>query len=292
LINFNLQNSDWGDKLKSKVFYLQSFKKRYKEFIDRERKYDIAVVTALNSEFEQLKSTWSLKPLSIANDPITYFETILNTKNNNNLKVVACCINQMGMQASAAMTSKILSRFTPTFVFITGICGGIKSSGVNIGDIVIASQCWDYESGKITEDDGGKLLFNPDMKCLTTEHGILSKLTEYSNSKKILSKIYNEFHGAKPNTQLTVGFGSVGSGPYVLSSTKYLDQLLKIDRKLTAIDMEGFGVYKATQFYSGTSAVFIKGISDLGDMQKNNHYQEYASYVSSKFLFDFLYDAF
>src|SRR6185369_14346136 len=67
LVNFSLQTNDWRDKLKSKVFYLQSTKKNYKEFIEDENKFDVAIITALNIEFEQLKATCAWEQLPIAN---------------------------------------------------------------------------------------------------------------------------------------------------------------------------------------------------------------------------------
>lgn len=289
LINFNLKNTDWIDKLKSKVYYLQSFKKRFKEAIEKEFKYDIAIITAINLEFEQLKSICNWELLELPNDPIIYYKCILNTKNNNNIKIVICCVNQMGMQAAATVSSKVISLFSPTKLFITGICAGIKSSGVNIGDLVVANQSWNYESGKISEDDDGKLIFKPDMHCLPTDNGILAKLTQFTNDKNILSNIYNDFKGHKPANHPKVKYGSVGSGPYVLASTNYLAELLQKDRKLTAIDMEGYGIYKAAQFHSGTLPIFIKGISDLGDEAKSDDYQEYASFISAKFVFMFIY---
>ena len=290
LINFKLQNNDWSDKLKSKVFYLQNFKKKYKDFIEQERKFDIAIITANNTEFEALKRVCNWDIHQIQDDCLMYYSCLLNTKNNNNIKIIACCINQMGMQSSAAVASKILSLFSPKQIYITGICAGIKSPDINLGDIIIANQVWDYESGKITEDQNGELIFKPDMNCLPTDQSILSKLTDFSNLKGNLSNIYNSFQGNKPKTQLNIKFGSVGSGPYVLSSKKYLSELILKDRKLVGIDMEGFGIYKAAQFYPGINAAYIKAISDFGDTDKNDQFHEFASYVSAKFLLDFIYN--
>ena len=76
-----------------------------------------------------------LTKYNIKKDPSVYYSTILNTKNNNNIKLLACCFNQMGMQASSAIASKIISTFSPRELYVTGICAGIKKSGINIGDI-------------------------------------------------------------------------------------------------------------------------------------------------------------
>src|SRR3990167_1447895 len=37
LVNFQLQSTDWTNKLKSKIFYLQNFKKNYKSYIKNEK---------------------------------------------------------------------------------------------------------------------------------------------------------------------------------------------------------------------------------------------------------------
>jgi nucleoside phosphorylase len=290
LINFRVQNNDWEEKLKSKIFYLQNFKTKYVESIRDQNKFDIAIITALNIEFEELISTSEWTKFDIEKDPLVYYSTLLNTKSNNNIKLLACCINQMGMQASSAISSKIISTFSPKNLFITGICAGINKPGVNIGDIIIANQCWDYESGKITDDSNGNLLFSSDMHCIPTDLGILSQLTDFSNNRNILSNIYNEFKGNKPEFALKIHFGSVGSGPYVLSSKQYLKNLISSDRKLLGLDMEGYGIYKASQFHIGTIPVFIKAISDFADSNKTDNYQKYASFVSAKFVIDFIYN--
>ncbi len=198
----------------------------------------------------------------------------------------------MGMQASAAVASKIISSYSPKKIIITGICAGIKDAGVNLGDIIVANQLWDYESGKVIEESDGKLAFMPDMKCLPTDHGVISSLVDFSNSKNYLSNIYNDFKGVKPETQLNVKFGSIGSGPYVLASKQYLKELIEKDRKLIGIDMEGYGIYKASQFYTGTLPIFVKAVSDFGDEKKNDNFQDYASFVSARFIFDYLYNSF
>jgi nucleoside phosphorylase len=292
LVNFSLQTNDWKDKLKSKVFYLQKTKTDYKKFIEVEKKFDVAIITALNKEFEELKSICTWEPFPVKNDPLVYYKFTLNTKNSNNIKIIACCVNDMGMQAASAVTSKIISTFSPSLVFMTGICAGLKSAGVNLGGIIVAKQVWDYESGKIIDGDAGNFTFKPDMKCIPTDQGIVTRLIEFSNNKTAISNIYNEFKGKKPNTQLEVKFDSVGSGPYLLTSKNYLTKLLENDRKLIGIDMEGYGMYKAAQFHQGTTPVLVKAVSDFGDAEKDDDYQSYASYASARFVYEYLYNSF
>lgn len=289
LINFDLGSTDWMDKLKTKIFYLQNYKLKYKEFIENEDKYDVAIITALNIEFENLTDSLQWEKRLEIEDTVVYYSTSINTKSNNNIKVIACCINQMGMQAAAAVASKVITKFSPKYLFISGICAGIKDSRINLGDIIVAKQCWNYEVGKISEDDKGNLLFKPEIQSIPTNQGIISKLTDFSNSKQYLFNIYNDYKGSKPTTMLDVKFGTVGSGPYVLNSKIYLNDLISAERKLLGIDMEGFGIYQAAQYFNNTIPILIKGVSDYGDINKKDDFQNYASYVSSKFILDFLY---
>ncbi len=286
LINFNLKEIDWQTKLKNKIFYLQSYKKNYAEFIKNSNKYDVAIITALNIEFEQLLKTSHWKKLN-SNEPIVFYETVINTKDSNNIKIIAGNINQMGMQAAASVASKVLSLFNPSLLFIVGICAGIEEN-VKLGDIIIANQIWDYESGKKTEDSNGQFIFKPDNKLLPTDIGVLAKLTEFANKTKYRIEIYDEYQGSKPDAYFNVHFGSVGSGPYVLSSKNYMEELLKKDRKLIGIDMEGYGVYKAAQFHNGTKPIFIKSVTDFGDIKKGDNFQQYASYISAKFVIEYI----
>jgi nucleoside phosphorylase len=130
------------------------------------------------------------------------------------------------------------------------------------------------------------------MSCIPADRGVISKLTDFSNISRNLSRIYEEFPGHKPQTQLNVKFGSIGSGPYVLASKNYLNTLIQSDRKLSGIDMEGFGIFRAAQFYEGTIPIFIKAISDFGDEAKNDNLHDYASFVSAKLVMSFIYGYF
>lgn len=289
LINFNLSTSDWREKLKSKIFYLQNFKKKYKEFIDEENRFDVAIITALDGEFQAIKSTFGFSKFSSPNDTLIYYSGVVNTNANNNVKVITCCVNQMGMQSAAAVASKVISKFSPKLVIVAGICAGLKEASLSLGDIVVANQCWNYESGKISEGQSDEeFIFKPDLQLLTTNQSEISKIRDFSNQNSSVSKMYHEFNGNKPEKVPAIHFGSIGSGPYVLASKKYLQKLIKTDRKLIAIDMEGYGIYKACEFYTDTHAVFIKSVSDFGDAEKTDNYHDYAMNASARFVFDYI----
>ena len=173
-----------------------------------------------------------------------------------------------------------------------GICAGVKESGVKIGDILIASQSWDYESGKIAENQNGELVFSPEIHNIPTEQGLLSRLTEFITRKEVLSSIYNNCNYNKPGEQLRAHIGPVASGPYLLSSEKYLAKLKEKERKLIGIDMEGYGIYKAAQFNNNIIPILIKSVSDYGEKGKSDEFQKFASYTSANFVYEFILNTF
>ena len=65
--------------------------------------------------------------------------------------VIVVCLSGMGRLQAAATASDAIRRWRPDYVILVGIAGGLKSAGVNIGDILISEQIADYENQKITE---------------------------------------------------------------------------------------------------------------------------------------------
>ena len=40
----------------------------------------------------------------------------------------------------------------------------------------------------------------------------------------------------------------------------------------------------------GTTPIFVKGVSDFGDAEKDDDYQDYASYASARYVYEYLYN--
>ena len=64
-------------------------------------------------------------------DDFMYFSGYYNVEGNI-IKVVTTCSTQMGMAASATMTTKIIHSFCPRYVVMTGIAAGVKGK-TNMG---------------------------------------------------------------------------------------------------------------------------------------------------------------
>lgn len=292
LITFSFTNNSWKDKLKSKICHLISVKNRFKESIEAKTKFDIGIITALESpelkEILELPCNW--KTFELENDPIVYHEGSISTLNGNTFRLIACSINKMGMQATASVASMIIAKFKVKYLFMNGVCAGIKERDLEFGDIVIAENLTDYGSGKMTESYDGEFLFKPEPHQFPTDQNLISKVNNFIRDNSELLKIQTAFKGTKSKTILKAKIGPVASGSYVVASKSLVTTITEPNRKLIAIDMEGFGLYLACHYFNQTKALFIKSVCDFGDEKKDDNYQSYAAYTSARFLHSFLFN--
>lgn len=292
LITFSFTNNSWKDKLKSKICHLISVKNRFKESIEAKTKFDIGIITALESpelkEILELPCNW--KTFELENDPIVYHEGSISTLNGNTFRLIACSINKMGMQATASVASMIIAKFKVKYLFMNGVCAGIKERDLEFGDIVIAENLTDYGSGKMTESHDGEFLFKPEPHQFPTDQNLISKVNNFIRDNSELLKIQTAFKGTKSKTILKAKIGPVASGSYVVASKSLVTTITEPNRKLIAIDMEGFGLYLACHYFNQTKALFIKSVCDFGDEKKDDNYQSYAAYTSARFLHSFLFN--
>lgn len=292
LINFSYTNNNWKDKLKSKICHLISVKNRFKEIIEAKSTFDIGIISALETpelkEILELPCNW--KTLEFDNDPIVYHEGSISTLNGNTYRLIACSINKMGMQATASVTSMIVAKFKVKYLFMNGICAGIKERGLEYGDIIIAENLTDYGSGKMTSNSQGELVLKPEPHQFPTDQNLISKINNFIRNNKELISIQSSFKGTQAKTVLKAMVGPVASGSYVIASKSLVKTLTDSNRKLLAVDMEGYGLYLACHYFSQTKPLFIKSVCDFGDETKDDTYQSYASYTSARFLYSFLFN--
>jgi nucleoside phosphorylase/CheY-like chemotaxis protein len=292
LINFNYANSNWKDKLKSKVCYITSLKQRFKDSLESKNNYDIGIICALEiPEFKEiLELNCSWKKISLENDPLVYYEGKINTINGNQFKIIACSINRMGMQATSSVSTKMIEKFNIKQLFMTGICAGIKERDTNYGDIIISENITDYGSGKMVENEKGDLILRPEPHQIPTEQHLISKLNSFLREDDKILEIQTKYKGNKPLTLLTAKIGPTTSGSYVVSSENLVNTITSQNRKLLAIDMEGYGMYLACHFFNKTTPLMIKSVCDFGDKHKGDDYQNYASFTSANFLYSFIFN--
>ena len=223
--------------------------------------------------------------LKVPNDPTTiYYEGIVKISDNKQFTIVAASAPKMGMTSSAILTTKICTHFQPKYLFMVGIAAGIKGKN-NFGDILVSETTWDWGSGKSTVVDG-KPFFAPDQTQVTTDESILAKLKYIKSQQQIFDSIKNNYAGKKPDSQLKMHIGPIATGSMVIEDDTIVEQIKVYQRKLIGVEMEIYGVMLATKYCTKPSPIGIclKSVCDFGNILKNDDWQYYAAYTSSKLM--------
>lgn len=292
IILYKPNNQDWEQKLSNLISHANKTKLFNKTSSELTYDFDLAIITALPkpelSTILDFKYTWSNEKFT--NDTTPYYITKAKLPNKE-IHIVAATCPQMGMQSAATLTMKLISNFRPQFIVMTGIAASLKP-GINYGDILIASSSFDYNSGKITKDKIiNEQIHIPDFNHINISRELQEELIPFISDQRNLDAIKREWKfGDCPNTTLNSKIGPLGTGASVIEDTKIIKNIKTHVRKLIGIDMETYGVYYAATNCSKPKPkgfLSIKSVSDFGDLKKNDKYQKYAAFTSSRFAFNF-----
>lgn len=290
LIIYEQDNVEWEKQLSRKIRYLIDSKKSL-ETNKIEYDYDLCIITALPvTEMQSildLDAGW--QKLVYPDDPTIYYQGVFKN-NETRLRTVAASTPQMGMVASSVLSTKMIIRFRPVFIAITGIAAGIEGKG-NYGDILISDQTWDYGNGKINTEENGKPIFLPDPQNIHLDSSLKEKFFEAQRERKYVNEIRDKWLGNKPNTPLETFIGPFASGSFVVNHESVFELIEGQSRKIIGIDMETYGVFFAAANCGEPRPVpiSVKSISDFG-VRKTDDYHNYAAYTSAQYLYRFALD--
>lgn len=270
---------------------IMDFKRKNNTIMVKEaNKYDVVIITALHeTEFEALlKLPVELKKINIENDSTDYRNCVIG-----NVSVLMATDDKMGMTAAATLSTKLISKFSPKYLIMSGIAGGIKTDSNNYGDILVSRYSFNYESGKYKYKlDKKQTVFEPNPEQVEISSDLVPSINLLISDKTLLEKISLGFvetsEDKKPNTILQAYFGPIASGSAVVADSRKIEDIKAGQRKLIGIDMETFSVIYAAQKFStipSTKAISIKSISDFADQKKSDKYRKYAAYTSANFIY-------
>lgn len=290
IVFYNPSENAWEIQIQKKISYLISAKREWSQSTP-EYQFDLAIITALSkTELEavlHLNANW--QAFSISNDATEYHKGIF-LSDGRRISVVAAAAPQMGMVASAVLTTKMIEHFRPKYVAMTGIAAGLPGKG-NFGDILVADLAFDSGSGKIATDTNTKAVkFEPDYRSIDLTVDLQELFASAIRNKDFLADIQNKWQAESPPTALSIQMGPFGSGAGVIENEEFIEQIRGHSRKLVGVDMEAYGVYYAVKNSSKPrpkGVIALKSISDFANPTKNDKYQRYAAYTSASYLYNF-----
>ncbi|MCW5649789.1 MAG: hypothetical protein KIS62_08595 [Ramlibacter sp.] len=253
---------------------------------DQLKPADIAIVVALHDpELHQVLDAFSPSWTKEGREGVIYNVAHIRL-DQSDVTVVAAAQNTMGMVPATILTTKTIRAWQPKLLVMAGICAGVQEK-VSLGDVIVARQVFDYGSGKLKN---GILI--PDYEPVTMDDELCNHVSDFSKDKAVLRGIKDAWPVATgvPQTELRAHVGAFASGAAVVSDEPTVKGIREHKRSLLGLDMEAYGVARATVSAKAPLAPFliVKGVQDFATEAKSDEVREYAAYASARFLFCFL----
>jgi nucleoside phosphorylase len=256
------------------------------------RAFDVGIVIALQEEFdvffptiEQVYST-ELDPGS--GQYFFVFHTP-DTDGVSRYRCVATLLGGMGATNAALITESMVRLYHPQTTIMLGIAAGIHDD-VRIGDVIVADSVDSYiDRGKIksgaSHQDDIAISFSSQVYQCSAD--LLQHLQTF---KYIHAQAYQQWcqSGAhllfkqldKPAREelkasglvrlpITYSVGPLASGPLVVASSAFKQQLQHRNRSFLGVEMEAGGMMAALhKIIDSKRSLVLRGVSDFGDERK------------------------
>lgn len=289
IIKYSQGEINWKNRIRSKVNHLLNSKSRMIESFTSKNKYDVGIVCALREEFSEMKKAFGehwKREIDI-DFPVSIYSTEVVTANAKTIRICAVCIGEAGLVPATAMTTAIILKFSPQILFMTGITAGFTDRDLKLGDLVISKSVSEPIIGKIVGDDN-EIELKREYHVLNTDVKLYGCAQELSSDDEFISdfnkhlRSVNLLYGVP---DLKIICAPTVSVPFVVGNGALMEKLKEQgDRKLTALDMEGYGMYHSSNLLN-VPCIWVKSVSDLGNQQKDDNYHKIGAYASGYFIY-------
>jgi nucleoside phosphorylase len=241
---------------------------------------DFAILTALPVERKAVcKALRISDDMRVSKEGPAYWRGKLKLDDGSFYEIVVGQCAYPGNVEAAAMAVDALKTWNPQAALFIGVAGATNGT-LKLGDIVPAGQIIYYELGKTTPEG-----MEPETRQYTADATLWQAVqTGVDWTEPILAE--------RPDgteTRPAVVPGAIASGEKVIADAEYRDKICKRDRKINAIEMEGYGFsHAAWQQCSHVRALVIRSIVDFADGDKNSDWQQYAAAAAASYCANFL----
>ena len=249
---------------------------------------DLLIICALRSEMEAIyRLPWDWQSEEPADDN-NFVRKASVAKDGKAYSIVAAIADRMGMTSTAVLASKLITQYRPRLCVMPGICAAVRGRA-EIGDVVLADDCWDYQSGKHVVDDQHVSGFEIDPHHIGVDQMITSRVTQLASDSGLFHSIWKEWQ-SPPSRPPRLLRGPVASGSAVLADNSATKSIVAQQRKVMAIEMELYGLYLAAASSRRPKclAFGMKAVCDFADAEKHDGFQAYAAYTSARVLHAFV----
>lgn len=244
---------------------------------------DIAILTAIEVERKAVCEAFGLTDEHRERrDSRIYWRGKLQLKDGKAYEIVVAQAPDAANIDAALLTNDLLHHWKPGAALLVGIAATADPAKVKLGDVVLGSDVYYHERGKVTSE-GTK----PEPKLISADATLWANVMaapEWNGKIPV----------ARPDATQTrprVHSGVIASGEKVIADAAARDDIAAGHRKIVAIEMEGYGFSRAVwQSFEHVRHLDIRAICDDGSKDKNDGWHAYAAAAAAGFAKHFLLD--
>ena len=237
---------------------------------------DFLIVCALESEALPYQGIADINPRSIRKGGLSRVDITVSGRNG-----AVIYFPRMGLVDAAISASVAMDRFRPSLVAMSGICAGF-SGKVELGQILIAEVCYEYQTGKWSNDG-----FSQEPYQVPASNAVLGVIKHVIGDDELLGRLEAGLPKKyqRPTLRIDPTTAVFTSGSAVIANHDYMAQIATHHRKVSGLDMEAYALYRAASLSHAKPAFFCaKTVVDLGGESKNDDLQAYGCFVSAKLV--------
>ena len=252
---------------------------------------DFAIITALPIEREAVCKEFKIDYEKDCHNPSQGFrdrywqKRFYDTQDQNKFYEIAVFqLSEPGNVSACQLTTRILDTFNPQVVLLVGIAAGIDKTSQNFGDIVVAKEIAYLEKGKDTAKGRKPEPVLRPIYCDDWDERNPSFSRSFIPS---ISTPRPDHLDTKPE----INYGIIVASDTVVASERVREQLIKENRRIIAIEMEGYGFdYAISQCDRNIQRkrLIIKAISDFANDEKDDKWHKYAAASAANYTKHFV----
>jgi nucleoside phosphorylase len=249
---------------------------------------DFAIITAIKTERLAILKSFEIDEEKgkgrICKEARTYWRKRVLLQNGKFYEIVVAQSLDMANVNAAILTKDVLHHWQPAAVLMVGIAATAKPQPhQQLGALVVGGEVYYYETGKITAE--GKL---PQPKEVPVDPTLLDRVQGLPDAFDF-TILAERPDGTNTRPQFEVGV--IASGDKVIADAAKRDEIAATNRKIMAIEMEGYGVIEAVrQNFEYIRCLVIRALCDYADSNKHDQWHSYAAAVAAGFTKHFLLD--
>lgn len=281
----------WKQLINDRLQYVDRTRAARQRSISRHHDLDVCILTALDKELAPFREF-----LDLAEDPSRFpgtYKFSFTDKDGRWRSGAIHSIGRAGQPRSASITQSLLNVYRPKYVFMTGICGGVRGR-VKLGDVIIFETVYDWDQGKWKSN-------NSQASFHARPEPILIRDSEFHRTARdFMAQGQDQFQAQSqacstehqaPKYRSSLHMLPAASGSAVVGNKDIIGRIVgTLNDSIAAVDMESYGMYAACRTTNAAPPQFacIKSVSDFCDGSKNDQYHGYCSALSARVLVELI----